>query len=718
MASPTINSARCVVVNLDTAADYYDKTADTVDFVASCMKLMTAYTLMVRFGTKTAMEAEDVTITAADVAPTGGTGANLQAGDVWSLWDLLLDVMFPSSNHACWAIARYVGDVLYADAGNTGTQGVTRFVEQMNAHATSLSMSSTTYTSPEGLDTGNTTTANDMARLARGADTTVLSNPDLLAAMRYHTVTVSYDRSGPQTLEVFKGDTGETCPGYLMSKQGIGGGTHLWVVAEVPNGQRVFIQVIDAGANGELDCEADVLTLYRELLVDYAGTLGTPGSPATLAWIASDLGCNLIAWDENGSMYQDDGTATPATATNDPVHRWYPTVEVGVSGNYWRAPSAALRPLRSSRGGISHASGATRMSLGATGFGNTDFFAQAGEQFMLLLGTIGSNSNGTIFARRHSSGLADIQFYYDGDDFGGGFIRRFTRNWSPGVKGVNHSGQEGVAGAYWDGTNWSWVAGGIARPGLVSPGTGADLGQELTIGDQAQSAGYPWEGEFTRKVMTDAADYDRLRQLYAWTMGVTLNQTLDPTGAAPGLILDGADTATSGESGTLNLVASMNSVAAAVSGSNGEMILENSEILLDGADTATSGESGSLNLEVSMDSVTAAVSGDTGALNFEVSMDSVAAAVSGDTGELVLSGRDQLDGSGSATSGESGNLEVDIGLTASAAAESGEAGEMNMDMALGAGASAVSFQFGTLEGVTVEPANAARKWLKRRRRSA
>jgi len=52
-------------------------------------------------------ESELVTIDASDII--GGSGANISAGDVVSIRDLIYDMLLPSSNNAATALARVVG---------------------------------------------------------------------------------------------------------------------------------------------------------------------------------------------------------------------------------------------------------------------------------------------------------------------------------------------------------------------------------------------------------------------------------------------------------------------------------------------------------------------------------------------------------------------------------------------------------------------------------
>lgn len=131
--------------------DLYTLNADTVNnYPASTTKLMTA--LLIQEYKGSVLGTETVTLSSADVTdPIGGLStAGLQAGDVCFWNDLLYALFLPSSFEACQCAARIIGDLIYANAGNTGDQGMTRFVEQMNIRAGQLGMTNATYFDPFG----------------------------------------------------------------------------------------------------------------------------------------------------------------------------------------------------------------------------------------------------------------------------------------------------------------------------------------------------------------------------------------------------------------------------------------------------------------------------------------------------------------------------------------------------------------------------------------
>lgn len=134
--------------------ELYDLESDSsMNYPASTTKLMTLL-LMWEYKNTVWNVTEVVTITADDIAqPYGGltlSMAGLQEGDILNWEDLAYCVCLPSGADACQAAARIIGDLIYVNSGNTGTQGMARFVERMNSRAIELGMLNTTYFDPLG----------------------------------------------------------------------------------------------------------------------------------------------------------------------------------------------------------------------------------------------------------------------------------------------------------------------------------------------------------------------------------------------------------------------------------------------------------------------------------------------------------------------------------------------------------------------------------------
>lgn len=169
----------------------YEKAADTVtaaNDIASLAKLATALIIMDR--KSGVLDSETLTVITADLPGAGNTLAGLQNNDVLTWRELLYGLLVPSGNDAALAAGRVIGTEIYVAAGSTGTTGVARFVEEMNILAGTLGLSNTTFSSPSGVNGGNTySTARDVSTLAENAfgDATLRG----IAATASHTMTIT-----------------------------------------------------------------------------------------------------------------------------------------------------------------------------------------------------------------------------------------------------------------------------------------------------------------------------------------------------------------------------------------------------------------------------------------------------------------------------------------------------------------------------------------------
>jgi D-alanyl-D-alanine carboxypeptidase (penicillin-binding protein 5/6) len=131
--------------------------------IASLAKVMTALVVL----HSRPISADDpgftITITADDVVDTeqrrseGQSVVPVVAGEKLTERQALQALLLPSANNIAIALARAV----------SGSVDV--FVDEMNAEARRLAMTSTTYTDPSGYDPGTMSTARDQLRLARAA---------------------------------------------------------------------------------------------------------------------------------------------------------------------------------------------------------------------------------------------------------------------------------------------------------------------------------------------------------------------------------------------------------------------------------------------------------------------------------------------------------------------------------------------------------------------
>ena len=145
--APKVQSVSAFVVNNLTGQVLYQKNADQERPMASLTKLMTAMVFLEHnpgFNKVIAMDKTDSDI-----------GAKLYAnvGETLTVKDLFYTMLVGSANNCAKALAR--------------STGLTRkqFVAAMNTKAKEFGLTHTKFTDPSGLDTGNTTTAQDYMKL-------------------------------------------------------------------------------------------------------------------------------------------------------------------------------------------------------------------------------------------------------------------------------------------------------------------------------------------------------------------------------------------------------------------------------------------------------------------------------------------------------------------------------------------------------------------------
>lgn len=149
---PGISAEAAAVVHLDTGTLLYAFNADTPMKIASTTKIMTALVVIERCDLEEAVEIlpEDTDVE--------GSSMYLEAGETYTVGELLYGLMLASGNDAALALARHCG----------GT--VERFVTFMNQKAADLGLVRTHFCNPHGLDAeGHVSTARELAALACAA---------------------------------------------------------------------------------------------------------------------------------------------------------------------------------------------------------------------------------------------------------------------------------------------------------------------------------------------------------------------------------------------------------------------------------------------------------------------------------------------------------------------------------------------------------------------
>ncbi|HKO87421.1 MAG TPA: D-alanyl-D-alanine endopeptidase [Burkholderiales bacterium] len=150
-----LKSSAVLIMDEQTGEVLYSRNQAQVLPIASITKLMTA---MVTLDAGLPLD-ERITITNEDLDTRKGTGSRLRVGTELSRDDLLRLALMASENRAASAL------------GGAYPGGRDAFVTAMNMKARQLGMTGTLYVEPTGLSSANVSTAEDLAKLVRVAQT-------------------------------------------------------------------------------------------------------------------------------------------------------------------------------------------------------------------------------------------------------------------------------------------------------------------------------------------------------------------------------------------------------------------------------------------------------------------------------------------------------------------------------------------------------------------
>lgn len=151
--APTAKSA--ILVDNLSGKVLYEKNADEKLAPASMTKLASMLIVMEAIDNGSLKFEDKVTISE-EAANMGGSQVFLQAGEVYTVYDLLKSVAIASGNDAVVALAEKVG-------GSVGG-----FVDMINKRLKELGATNTNFVNPHGLDAeGHYSTAKDMSIIAR-----------------------------------------------------------------------------------------------------------------------------------------------------------------------------------------------------------------------------------------------------------------------------------------------------------------------------------------------------------------------------------------------------------------------------------------------------------------------------------------------------------------------------------------------------------------------
>lgn len=149
------NVKAAILMEVSTGKVLYEQNPDEQLSIASVTKIMTMLLIMERIDAG-ALALDDI-VTASDNAQSyGGSTMFLEAGERFTVSDMLKGIAVASANDGCAAMAEHI----------SGSESA--FVELMNKRADELGMSNTHFANTNGLDAdGHYSTARDVAVMSR-----------------------------------------------------------------------------------------------------------------------------------------------------------------------------------------------------------------------------------------------------------------------------------------------------------------------------------------------------------------------------------------------------------------------------------------------------------------------------------------------------------------------------------------------------------------------
>lgn len=259
---PSGQATNVYVKDLTNSIVLYDVNASTpINYPASCTKMMTVL-LCIEYH-RSDFTTGTVTLNSADTTnPYPGfslSTAGFNAGDVITWEGLCYGAVLPSGFDACQAIARAIGDELYAAAGNTGTSGMTRFIERMNARAVEFGFTDCTYFDPFGGSQSGATIRNVLSAKLLGRvfeETMKYSEIRTICGTIQHGVVITGPNARTQTLtNVVSFINGPTLnpslikdPAVIAAKTGDWNSDQSWhnivMLWQAPAGQEILISTV------------------------------------------------------------------------------------------------------------------------------------------------------------------------------------------------------------------------------------------------------------------------------------------------------------------------------------------------------------------------------------------------------------------------------------------------------------------------------------------
>lgn len=524
---PTVTASRMYVQNLQTSELYYTKGLSSGETnPASMTKLMTALLLVEAKPTKIGLQAQSVTMLAEAISE--GTSATFQAGDVTNLYDLLAMAQLPSDNSAAAMIGYVIGKEALGGSP-TYTQAKTQFVSMMNARASALGMTQTTYVNAHGLDNNASSPRDTNIVLSALAKNKILRD-----IWRFSSWVLTVTRSGTPTTLQSPAAYGNGYPGMIGGKGGSLTGLYnraiLW---EAPNGHLIALTTM--GSPTYNDLTADSTAVIAALPVDFP-ELATPAEVFTPAGAFSTYSLGGAYWDasDKTTMWQDAAGTTPVTASGQNVGKWSP--KVGDSGLYFRQSDNAKRPQWD--GSKLTFNGSQYMDLGVSSFGNASLFMDANEQFMVLQKFTSSGTTGTVIAKAGAT-QANRTFHSYVDSTVGAEPGLWARGSQSYADNNLADGSPHTMNVWWDGER-----GGLGRIDQgakhILLGTAAEETQIILLGARTASSPAAFlTGSVQHIVLADRYDHDLYRRFRDWSNGATVNAFPYSAGMIGDAVADG-----------------------------------------------------------------------------------------------------------------------------------------------------------------------------------
>lgn len=149
------NAKSAILIEASTGKVLYEKNADEALAPASMTKIMTLLLTMEAID-KGNIKLDDMVRVSEKAAKMGGSQVFLAANDEYKLEEIIKAVCIASGNDAAVVLAEAIGG------------SIENFIDMMNKKARELSLTSTNFVNPYGLDAdGHLTSARDMAIMAR-----------------------------------------------------------------------------------------------------------------------------------------------------------------------------------------------------------------------------------------------------------------------------------------------------------------------------------------------------------------------------------------------------------------------------------------------------------------------------------------------------------------------------------------------------------------------